>query len=157
MRTAYRVIAYLLAAEVVIQAMAIAYAIAGLGHWIDDGNTLTKAIKEDHNSGAGGSGGFAIHGINGQMLIPLLVLVLLVVSLFTKLPGATKRAGILVGLVVVQVVLGIASHDLPYAIVLHALNAFVIFALAFLTAHRLRTTGTLDRPATPAVQAPVSV
>jgi len=157
MRTAYRVIAYVLAAEVVVQAMAIAYAIAGLGHWIDQGNTLTKAIKEDHGSGVGGSGGFAIHGINGQMLIPLLVLILLVVSLFTKLPGATKRAAVLLGLVVVQIVLGIASHDLPYAIVLHALNAFAIFALAFVTAHRLRTTGTLAPATSPAAQARVSV
>lgn len=137
MLKAYRVLAYVLAAEVLVQAMAIAYAIAGLGHWVEnDGGVLNKAVIDSGDADFGGVRGFMIHGINGQMIIPLLVLALLVVSLFTKVPGATKRAGLLLGLVVVQVVLGIASHSLPYAIVLHALNAFAIFSMAALTGYR---------------------
>jgi heme A synthase len=137
MRKTYRVLAYLLAAEVIVQAMAIAYAIAGLGHWVDkDGGVVNKALMDSQDATFTGVGGFMIHGMNGTMLIPVLVLLLLIVSFFAKLPGASKRAGILVGLVVLQVVLGIVSHDLPYAIVLHVLNAFAIFVVAAMTAHR---------------------
>ena len=39
MRKAHQILAYLLAAEVAIQAMAIAYALAGLGPWIENDST----------------------------------------------------------------------------------------------------------------------
>jgi len=135
MRKTFKVLAYLLAAEVLVQAMAIAYALAGLGKWIeDDGGVLNKAVF-DSDSGPefAGVGGFAIHGINGMMIIPLLTLLLLIVSFFTKLPGASKRAGILVGLIVLQVALGITLHGVPYVAPLHALNAFAILVIAFQT------------------------
>jgi heme A synthase len=72
-----------------------------------------------------------------MMVIPVVVLLLLIVSFMSKVPGASKRAGILLGLVVLQVVLGIASHGAPAIIVLHVLNAFVIFVLAAVTAYHL--------------------
>ena len=77
MRSTYRVLAYLLAAEVVIQAMAIAYALAGLGKWIEeDGGVLNKAgPRRREDPEFTGVGGFPIHGINGMMVIPLLALV----------------------------------------------------------------------------------
>jgi len=40
MRTLYKVLAYLVAAEVVVQAMAMVYAIAGLGKWVDGGGLV---------------------------------------------------------------------------------------------------------------------
>ena len=83
-----------------------------------------------------GVGGFALHGINGMMIIPLLVLALLIVSFFAKIPEGSKRAGILVGLVVVQVVLGLVSHSVPYLGPLHALNAFAILVLAYQAGQR---------------------
>ena len=61
-----------------------------------------------------GVGGFAIHGINGTMIIPIVVLLLLIVSFFAKIPGGVKRAAILFGLVALQVFLGIFSHSVPY-------------------------------------------
>jgi heme A synthase len=139
MRTTYRVLAYLLAAEVLIQGMAIAFGLAGLGKWIDDGHSATKALFDNSNASFGGKTGFMIHGMNGTMIIPILVLLMLIVSFFSKVPGASKRAGILVGLVVLQVVLGITAHSLPAAILLHVLNAFGIFVLAGITAIRLGT------------------
>jgi heme A synthase len=128
----YRALAYLIAIEVVVQAMAIAYALFGLGKWIeDDGGVLNKAVFDDEESlHFRGVGGFAVHGINGMMIIPLLVLVLLIVSFFAKVPEGSKRAAVLVGLVVVQVVLGLVSHSAPYLGPLHALNAFAILVLA---------------------------
>ena len=151
MRTALRALFFLLAAEVIVQGMAIAFAIAGLGKWVDDGHSATKALFEDDNADFGGKTGFMIHGINGMMAIPVLVLVLLIISFFAKVPGATKRAGILFGLVVVQVVLGIASHGAPILIVLHVLNAFAIFSMAALTAWRLSNALGAEPPAGAAV------
>ena len=140
MRTALRVLFYLLAAEVLVQGMAIAFAIAGLGKWIDDGHSATKALFDNDNADFGGKTGFMIHGMNGMLVIPVLVLVLLIVSFFAKVPGATRSAAILLGLVVLQVVLGLASHGAPILIVLHVLNAFAIFSMAAVTAWRLSNT-----------------
>jgi uncharacterized sodium:solute symporter family permease YidK len=134
MRNVYRVLAFVLAAEVVIQGMAIAYALAGLGKWIeDDGGVLNKQVLDSDSPDFTGVGGFATHGINGMMLIPLIALLLLIVSFFAKVPGGVKRAGILIGLIILQVALGIFLHEVPYVAVLHVLNAFAIFVYAFNT------------------------
>jgi heme A synthase len=138
MRKALRVLFYLLAAEVLVQGAAIGYALAGMGHWVDkDGGVVNKALFDQDNPDFPGSGGFAIHFLNGMMVIPVLVLVILIVSLFSKVAGATKSAAILLGLVVLQVFLGLFSHDVPYLILLHVPNAFVIFSFAAVTAWRL--------------------
>jgi len=133
MKGVYRVFAYLIAAEVIIQASAIALAVFGLGKWIDDGGTLNKAVMEGNDSSIDGVIGFAIHGINGTMIIPIVVLLLLIVSFFAKIPGGVKRAAILFGLVALQIFLGIFSHSIPFVIVFHVLNAFAIFIGAFMT------------------------
>src|ERR1700754_1495184 len=87
MKGAYRVFGYLIAAEVVIQAAAIALAVFGLGKWIEDGGTLTKSVMENDDTSINGVIGFAIHGINGTMIIPILGLVFLIISFFAKVPG----------------------------------------------------------------------
>ena len=131
MRSTLRVLFFLVAAEVLVQGMAIAYAIAGMGHWVDqDGGVVNKALFDSNNPHFTGIKGFMIHGMNGMMVIPILVLLTLIVSFFAKTKGASKRAGTLVGLVVLQVVLGIASHSIPGLITLHVLNAFTIFSVA---------------------------
>jgi hypothetical protein len=133
MRTAYRVLAYLIALEVLVQGMAIAYALAAMGHWVDkDGGTLDKALFDSDNPDFPGVGGFATHGINGTMIIPILVLLFLVISFFAKVPGGVRRALIVFGLIVLQVFLGILSHEVPYLITLHVLNAFAIFMVALM-------------------------
>jgi hypothetical protein len=140
MRTTYRVLAYTLAVEVVVQAMAIAYGLAGLGKWIDDGHghALTKKLADSNAPNFTGAGGLAAHGLNGIMIIPLLTLVLLIVSFFAKVPGGRQRAAILVGLVVLQVVLGFALHGVPFIATLHVLNAFGILAMAIIAGYRAR-------------------
>jgi hypothetical protein len=148
MRAVYRVLAFLLAAEVLVQGMAIAYGIAGLGKWVeDDGGVLNKALLDENSPHFRGAGGFAIHGINGTMIIPIVVLLVLIVSFFAKVPGGSKRAGILVGMVVLQVFLGILSHSIPYAILLHVLNAFGIFLMAAYTGFRATNKAEVGLPA----------
>ena len=131
MRSVYRVLAFLVAIEVLIQAMAIAYAIAGLGKWVeDDGGVLNKQVLDAESADFPGVGGFMVHGLNGTMIIPILVLLLLIVSFFAKVPGGVRSAAILLLLVAVQVFLGIFAHSVPYVIVLHVLNAFAILGVA---------------------------
>lgn len=133
MRTVYRVLAFLLAIEVLIQAMAVAYAIAGLGKWVeDDGGVLNKQVMDADSPDFPGVGGFMLHGMNGMMIIPILVLLLLIVSFFAKVPGGVQKAAILLGLVALQVFLGIFSHSVPYVVVLHVLNAFAILGIALM-------------------------
>jgi|SRR5690349_20399550 len=137
MRSVYRVLAFVVAAEVVIQAAAIAFAVFGLGKWVEDGGTLNKATMESDDGSVGGAVGFMIHGINGQMLVPLIALAFLVVSFFAKVPGGVKWAGITFGLVVLQVLLGVFGHSVPFVGALHGLNALALFGVAVMAGKRV--------------------
>ncbi len=142
MRRAYRIIAFIIAAEVVIQAAAIAWMISGLGRWVQEGGVLDKATMEEE----GGPlpfpelVGIIVHGMNGQFLIPLFALALLVIAFFARVPKGVTIAAILFGLVVVQVLLGLAAHGvgMPALGLIHGANALLIFSTALLAAHRAR-------------------
>ena len=133
----YRAFAYLIALEVVVQAAAIAFGVFGLTHWIDDGGVATKAAFEDDKLDFTGVVGFAIHGINGTLIIPVIALVFLIVSLFARsVSGGIRWAAIVFGLVALQVFLGIASHSVPGLGPLHGINAFLLFGCAFYAGRR---------------------
>lgn len=139
MRNAYRILAIIIAVEVVIQAMAVVFAFAGLGKWVDDGGTLDKAALDSEDLSFTGVAGFVVHGINGMMIIPLLGLALLIVAFFAKVPGGVKWAGIVLASIVVQVSAGVLAHDAPYIGMIHGLNAFVLFSAAGYAARLART------------------
>jgi hypothetical protein len=146
MRTVYRVLAFLIAIEVLIQAMSISYAIAGLGKWVeDDGGVLNKQVLDSDSPDFPGVGGFMVHGLNGTMIIPILVLLLLIVSFFAKVPGGVRSAAILLVLVALQVFLGIFAHSVPYVIVLHVLNAFAIMGIAAMAGRKTMVGAEPDR------------
>lgn len=136
MKTAYRVLAYLVAAEVIVQAMAVVYAVAGLGKWVQDGGVFDKSLMESEGSPFPEVIGFMIHGLNGTMVIPALALILLIVSFFSRIPGSVKWAGLVLLLVVVQISLGLLGHDIPALGALHGLNALLLFTTALYTARR---------------------
>jgi hypothetical protein len=138
MGTAYKVLAYLVAAEVAVQAMVIVWTIAGLGKWVDSGGTFDKSIMESQGTPFPEAAGIIVHGINGFFVIPGLALLLLIVSFFTKVRGAIKWAVVVFLLVVVQGQLGELGHDLPLAGALHGLNALALFGVAIYTGRRLR-------------------
>jgi hypothetical protein len=138
MRSAYKILAYVVAAEVVVQAMAMVFAIAGLGKWVAEGGVLDKAVFESGESPFPEVVGFVIHGINGMMVIPLIALLLLISSFFARIPGGIKRAGLVLLLVVVQVSLGLFGHVIPALGALHGLNALMLFTAAIYTARRAR-------------------
>ena len=136
MKSVYRALAYLVALEVVIQAAAIAFALAGLGKWISEGGVLDAAAMESESTDFTGVVGFMIHGINGQMIVPLIALLLLISSFFAKIPGGVLWAGLVLLAVVVQVLLGIFSHGAPVLGMVHGAVAFVLFVFAVIAARK---------------------
>ncbi|HSE09919.1 MAG TPA: hypothetical protein VLB29_14740 [Nocardioidaceae bacterium] len=139
MRTVYKVLAWLVALGVVVQAAAIVYAIAGLGIWVDrDGGVLDKAAFESEEELFPEIVGFIVHGMNGTMVIPALALILLIVSFFAKIPGGIMWAGLVLLTVVVQVFLGIFGHEAAIWGGLHGINALILFSLAVYAGLRVR-------------------
>jgi hypothetical protein len=136
MRATYRVLAYLLALEVVVQAAAIAWAVFGLSTWIENGGVLDKAGMESEGTAFDGVLGFAIHGINGQMIVPVIALVLFVVSFFARFPRAVAWAGAALVTVIVQVALGIFAHTVPALGMLHGAVALVLLVVALIAARK---------------------
>lgn len=152
MRSAYKVLASLLAVLIMVQAAAMVWAIAGLYGFVEDGNSFDKSLMEPGAEAPFTEVlGFAIHGMNGTMLIPLVVLALLGVSFKAGIPKGTAVAGVLLLLVALQVALGILGHSLPFAGLLHGVNALILFA-GTLHAARLagRTAETTAAPGQPA-------
>jgi hypothetical protein len=138
MRTAYKVLAYLVAAEVAVQAMVAVWAIAGLGKWVEGGGVLDKAVMESEGTPFPEVFGFIVHGINGTFVIPGIGLLLVIASFFTKVRGAIKWAVIVFVLVVVQGQLGFLGHEIPAVGLLHGLNALLLFGTAVYAGRRMR-------------------
>jgi hypothetical protein len=139
MRTAYKVLAYLVAAEVAIQAMVMVWGIAGLVKWVDGGGVFDKAVMENQGTPFPEVLGILVHGVNGTFVVPGIALVLVIVSFFLRVRGAIKWAAIVFVLVVVQGQIGFLGHEIPLAGALHGLNALALFGVALYTGRRIRT------------------
>jgi Family of unknown function (DUF6220) len=137
MKTAYRLLAYLVALEVVVQAAAIAFATFGLLTYVSGGGVLDRATQRAH--AYDGAVGFVVHGVNGQMITPAIALILLIVAFFAKIPGGVVWAALVFGTVVVQVLLGQLAHAVPALGWVHGALAIVLFAVAIVTARRSET------------------
>ena len=150
MRGAYRVLASLLALEVIIQAAAVVYGVFGLANYVDDGHTITaQDFKENSDISFSGLGGLILHGMNGMMIIPLIALLLLIVSFFAKVKGGIVLALVLFVLVLLQVTLGLLAHSVEQIGVLHGINAFLILGGAIQAARSARKVEVVvvERPA----------
>jgi hypothetical protein len=128
MRATYKALCHTIAGLVVVQAAAIAFAMFGVLHYVDGGDSLNKSLAEDR-SGFDGAAGWVVHSF-GAILISLIVIILLILSLFAKIPGGTKWAGILFLVVLLQWVLAIVAFGAPVVGALHAINAFAIAGIA---------------------------
>ncbi|HEY6810942.1 MAG TPA: hypothetical protein VIZ70_07425 [Propionibacteriaceae bacterium] len=151
MRTAYKVLAYLVAAEVAVQAMVMAWFIAGLIKWVLNGGVLDMSIEIEGTPPFPEIFGILVHGINGFFVIPALALLLLIVSFFTKVRGAIKWAAIVLVLVAVQALLGSFGHAFTLGAALHGLNALALFGVALYAGRRLRAAAAavaVDQPQT---------
>lgn len=127
----YRVLAYLVAAGVAIEAAAIAFAAYGLLDDVDNGVIVDKTYV--------GNVGFDIHAGIGQFIIPLLAIALLITAIFAKIPGAVRWAGYVLGTTIVQVALGMFAHTAASLGTLHGLLALLLLILTLIAARRKGT------------------
>jgi hypothetical protein len=134
MKTVYRVLAYVIAALVAVQAAAIGYAVFAQLHFIENGGTLDGAALE---SGAPGSGAMIFHALNAATFL-LLALALLIVSFFAKIPQGVRWAVIVLVCTVVQIALGTLSRLVAEIGAVHGAVALVLFGVATMAAMRAR-------------------
>ncbi|AXH95866.1 hypothetical protein [Ornithinimicrobium avium] len=145
MRSAFRIIAYVICALIAVQAAAIAWMDSGLFIWVSEGGVLDKSVLESEAAPPFAEvTGMMIHGMNGMMVIPVLALVLLVVGLLTRTRRGIVLGATVLGLTVLQVALGMFGHGLSLAAMLHGLNALLLFAAA-LVAARSRLEAPVER------------
>ena len=131
MRTAYRVLALLVVAGVVVQAGSIAMGFFGVFHEVDDGGAITSSFDWESNLGV------MVHRFNGFGTL-LWSLALLVVSFFVRTPGATRRALAVLGLLVLQIALLFPAFGVAASWgALHGVNALVLLGAALHAARRV--------------------
>lgn len=135
MRSAYKYLAYLVCALVMLQAASHAWVSAGLATYIEGGGTID--FESESLPDFPEAIGFMIHGMNGMMVIPFVALVLVVVAFLAKLPGGLAWAGAVLGLVVLQVALGLMGHSVSMLAFLHGVNALLLFGVALTAGRRV--------------------
>ena len=144
MKNVYRVLAFLVAAGVMLQAAAIAFGMFGLIKWIENGATLDKSTEL--TPAIGGYAGFALHATAGIMVVPAIALLFLISSFFAKVPGGVKWALFVFLATVVQVALGLFSHSIAGLGWLHGLNALILFGLAVSAGMRVNRVAAVESP-----------
>lgn len=122
MRQTYRVLGFLIAAGVVVQAATIALA------WFTTLNDIDNGAVFDADSER--NAGHVLHGTVGMMVIPLIAVVMFAISFLTKVEGASKAAGLVLLAVAAQIALAFVSFSTPVIGALHGINAFVVAGLA---------------------------
>lgn len=150
MRQVFRVLAYVVAAGVVVQAAVIVYAVAGMGLYIDDGGVLDQAAMEQVFAGEQvfpEQDGMLLHGMNGTMVIPVLALLTFIASFFAGVRGAWRWGLAILLLVVLQATLGLAGHSVPFLGGLHGVNALLLFGVSLYTGWRVAARGRAVRGA----------
>jgi hypothetical protein len=134
MRNVYRVLAYLVAAGVALQAAAIAYGMFGLFKWIEQGGTIDQSTRP--TPAIGGYTGLIVHGIGGIVIVPAIALLFLIISFFARIPGGIRWALIVFGTTALQVTLGLFAHSVAGLGWLHGFNALIVFAAAVMAGMR---------------------
>ena len=142
MRTAYRVLAYLLALSVAVQTSLIAFGAFALEDSIDNGPVSD-----------GDTTGVTLHHSFAYVVV-LFAIALLAVSFGAKIEHGVRWAAIPIGLVVAQFFLAYAAYSAPVVGVLHGLNALAIFAVALLAGRRVPKSAAVAEPSA-AEDAPV--
>jgi hypothetical protein len=129
MRSTYRWLIAIIFALVVIQIGLAAY-----GAFDDIHKSESAPIAQKTTEDA-----FGAHAILGSVIV-LLMIILLIVAAAGQLDMAKVRwAGIVVGLGILQYILGVVSPSVPVVGFLHGVNALAIFAVTGMLAHRTWT------------------
>lgn len=137
MKQLYRGLAYLIAAGVVLQAAAIAYAVFGMFEWVSAGGTIDKSLIESESPKIGGIAGFNLHQLVGVSFLPLLALLFLISSFFARIPGGIRWGLIVFATTLAQSLLGILAHENSAVGWLHGATALILFTCALLSGIRV--------------------
>jgi hypothetical protein len=137
MRTAYRMLAYLLALSVAVQTSLIAFGAFALEHNIDNGPVSD-----------GDTTGVTLHHAFAYVVV-LCAVALLAVSFGAKVERGVRWATIPLGLIALQFFLAYAAYSAAIIGMLHGLNALAIFAIALLAGRRVRKTASAAEPSAP--------
>lgn len=134
MRKTYQIIAWSIAACVVVQAAAIALGFGSVLHHVEQGGVIDKVALDNPDPSMTGSIGFTIHSIVGSFVIHGLALLLLIIAFFAKVHHGVRWAAVLFVLVFVQGSLGYSIRDLPYAGGLHGATALAVLVVSVVCA-----------------------
>jgi hypothetical protein len=137
MRSAYRILAYLLALSVAVQTSLIAFGAFALEDNIDNGPVAN-----------GDTAGVTLHHSFAYVVV-LFAVALIVVSFGAKVEHGVRWAAIPLGLIMVQFFLAYAAYSAAIVGVLHGLNALAIFAFALLAGRRVPKTAPVAEPSAP--------
>lgn len=140
MRTAYRVLAFAIAALVAVQAAAIGYGVFAQLNWIENGGTVDSATN------APGDGALIFHALDGGVVL-LAALAMLIISFFAKIPQGVRWAVIVLVCTVVQIALGTLSHIVTASGAVHGAFALVLFGVSVMAAMRARKPAVVEEPA----------
>lgn len=141
MKATYKAFAYLIALGVLIQAAAIALAWFMVINDLEAGGVFNKDSEWNL--------GHSVHGMLGFTIMPIVGLLFLIVSFFSKVPGGIKWAGITFAVTIVQVVLAIVAFSTPAVGALHGVNALVLLGVSTMAGVRVNR-------AVPAAEAPAT-
>jgi hypothetical protein len=118
----YSGLAVLVTVLLVVQIFVAGGGLFAMARQLDAGQSYSVASWNN-------SGYWGVHFLNALAIL-VVMLLLLGVSFLARLPGRTRRfTGILLGLLVLQAVLGFVPWPAPIA-ALHVLNAFAMLAMA---------------------------
>lgn len=138
MRTAYRSLAWVICALVMLQAASEAWFASGVGKHLAEGGTI------DLSNPSGplpftAAWGIVIHTISGTYVIPIMAALLLITGYLAHSRRALTLAVVVAILVATQVTLGLNAHLFTFLAFLHGFNALLIFGTALGAAFVFRT------------------
>lgn len=128
MRTAYKVVAHLIALFVVVQAAVVAWSM------FEAISFLQRDIMLE-----GPPMGAILHGNIGMYVVPVLALALVATALFAH--AGLKWALLTLLAVAIQIGVAFAAFGAPWMGMLHGINAFAILALAEVGAYAVAHAG----------------
>lgn len=129
MRTAFRWLTSLLFAAIVVQVGLAGYGAFNAVHKAEKTSISQKTVEN----------GFNAHIALGYVIV-LIMLLLLIVAAAGRLGATSVRlSGVLLGLGILQAILGMISESVPAIGALHTINALAIYAVSGLLAHRTWT------------------
>jgi Family of unknown function (DUF6220) len=128
-RTAFRWLTSLLFVAIIVQVGLAGYGAFNAVHKAEKMSISQKTVED----------GFNAHVALGYVIVLIIVLLLIVAAIGRLGATSVRLSGGLLGLGVLQAILGMISESVPAVGALHTINALAIYAVSGLLAHRTWT------------------